>query len=157
MSKIKIYDADAYIRDKVAMTCHSFGQVAIFEGPRGVVVAEQEAVLDRFKSVEDPFSFMITKIPEPGKMYLKPTHCADIPVKTIMDEAPSKEMEFYDFFSRRNYNLRCENNFRYLCDNLKDIGVEIPKEPLSMKVQQAAGRTASAHHGQQIAPSYERG
>lgn len=148
MSKIKIYDADAYIRDSVAMTCHSFGQVAIFEGPRGVVVAERDAVLDRFQSVEDPFSFMLTKIPEPGKMYIMPTHRADIPVKDIMDKAPSQEMEFYDFFSRRNYNLRCENNFRFLCDNLRDIGIEIPKEPLSMKVQQAAGRVMNAHPDQ---------
>lgn len=156
MSKIKIYDADAFIRKEANMACHTFGQVAVFQGPKGVIVAEEEAVHDMFQSIEDAFSFHLTKIPSPGKRMLIPTHSADIPVKEIMNHAPSKEVDFYDFFSRRNYNPRTQNNFRYLCGHLREIGYEIPKEPLSQKVQAASAKAAAGKANTRLAPAQER-
>jgi len=144
MDKIKIYDVDAFVREKANMACHTFGQVAIFEGPKGVVVAEKEAVHDKLQTLDDTFQFSLTKIPRKGSIYLVPSAYADIKVRDIMENAPSKEMGFYDFFSRRNYNPRCQNNFRYMCSHLREIGFEIPKEPLSAKVMQAESRKGSA-------------
>lgn len=38
--------------------------------------------------------------------------------KDIIDNAPSKKMKARDFFTKYNYNARCENNFAGLIDNL---------------------------------------
>ena len=135
MSAIKIYDADRYFREEGEMTCHTFGKIAIFEGSRGVVVAEKEAVHDVLDSLDDEFRFHLTNIPPSGSIYLLPTAYADIPIRDIYENAPSEEMDFYDFFSRRNYNSRCVSNFNYLCKHLWDIGYEIPKEPLNAKIK----------------------
>ena len=157
MSKIKIYDADAFIRKEAEMACHTFQKVAILEGPHGIVVAEKEAVHDVLNDRDDTFRFDLTKIPSPGHMYLIPSAYVDIPIREILDRAPSVEMEFYDFFSRRNYNPRCENNFRYLCGELRDIGYPIPKEPLTDKLKSAQTRVASAQTHSHTVPAAERG
>ena len=157
MSKITIYDADAYMRRDHNMACHTFGQVAVFQGPLGVVVAEREAVHDVLASVDDDFTFSLTKIPPAGSIYLLPTHQADIPVSYLMEKAPRKAVDFYDFFSRRNYNPRCENNFRSLCKDLQEIGFEIPKESLLSKLQQAEAKAVTVPAHGRVPRETERG
>lgn len=156
MSKIKVYDADALIRREADMSCHTFKKIAVFQGPHGVVVAEQEAVHDKLNTVDDSFRFSLTKIPSPGKMYVVPTAYAEIPVSFILKNAPCEEMEFYDFFSRRNYNPRCESNFRHLCAQLREIGIDIPKEPLSQKLKNADLKAAFTQSTNRAVPTPER-
>jgi len=155
MSKIKIYNTDEFIRNEFNMACHTFGEVAIFEGKNGVVVAEKEAVHDMFDSLNESFNFDLTKIPAPGKMYILPTHSADIPISMIKEKAPNKEIEFYDFFSKRNYNPRCQNNFKFLCENLREIEYEIPKEPLFSKIMNATEKANSQIKHNRPAPERE--
>jgi len=155
MSKIKVYDVDGWIRKEADMTCHTFKKVAIFQGGNGVVVAESEAVHDLLHSEKDSFRFHLTPIPEPGKIFLVSTAYVDVPVSVIRENAACEEMDFYEFFSRRNYNPRCESNFRYLCNQLKDIGYEIPREPLADKLRNADGRACAAQN-QRSTPAQAR-
>ncbi len=156
MSTIKIYDADTFFRKEGEMACHKFGKIAIFEGTNGVVVAEEEAVHDVLNTLDDEFRFHLTKIPSPGSIYLLPTAYADVPIREVYENAPTEEMDFYDFFSRRNYNSRCISNFSYLCKHLRDIGYEIPKEPLNEKVKAAEERYSSAGSTTSSEPEYKR-
>lgn len=156
MGNIKIYDADAFIRNELEMCCHRFEKVAILEGSHGVVIAEHEAVHDVLNTLEDTFRFDLTKIPPPGTLYVMPSAYIDVPVSMIKENAPQEEMDFYDFFSRRNYNPRCESNFRHLCKHLQDIGYEIPKESLKAKVQSANAVASEKGGNPKSSPIRER-
>ena len=156
MGNIRIYDADTFMRQELEMCCFRFEKVAILEGPHGVVIAEHEGVHDVLHSLADSFRFDLTKIPPPGTLYVMPSAYTDVPVSEIKDHAPSEEMDFYDFFSRRNYNPRCEANFRYLCKHLREIGFEIPKESLKAQVQNAGTKVIKNKGEHNPIPPQER-
>lgn len=56
-----------------------------------------------------------------------------------------------EFFARRNYNPRCQDNYRYLMESLRDIGFDLhgyfaveQTKPLAARIQAAESRKGSA-------------
>lgn len=147
VKKIKVYDMDALFKE-ADMAPFRYNKVAIFEGPRGVIVAEHEAVHMRENLVTDSIVLPATKIPEPGHFAILPTHEATLQICELM-EAPYTEMTIEEFFDRRNYNPRCQSNYANLMGHLREIGFDLhgyfptQQTTLDDKIKSAAQRTGS--------------
>ena len=124
LKKIKVYDLNAYFQKELEVESFRYEKVAIFEGPNGVVVAEREAVHMRENALSDTIELPVNPIHEPGKMWLVPTMVLRTTIEELLD-APYKEMTMDEFFARRNYNSRCQSNYRILMNNLRDIGFDL--------------------------------
>lgn len=147
VKKIKVYDMDALFKE-ADMVPFRFNKLAIFEGKRGVIVAEHEAVHMVENLVTDSVILHANKTPEPGHIPLFPTHQATLQITELM-EAPYTEMTIEEFFDRRNYNPRCQDNYATLMGHLREIGFDLhgyfptQQTTLDDKINSAAQRTGS--------------
>ena len=103
--KMRVYDLDAYLRKECGLEAFRYQKVAVFEGTRGVVVAEQEAVHKRVNVLSDTVQIEANKPAAPGTIWIMPSYLVTIPVQEIKD-APFEEMTMSAFFHRRDYNPR---------------------------------------------------
>ena len=124
LKKIKVYDLNAFFLEELNLEAFHYGKAAVFEGTRGVIVAEHEAVHLWEKNLTDKVEIKATDIPEGNHTYGMPNHVVTLSIEEIM-QAPFEEMTMSDFFDRRGYNPRCEQNFSLLMDHLGEIGFEI--------------------------------
>lgn len=143
VKKIKVYDLDAFLRKELELESFRYEKAAIFEGPYGVVLAEHEAVHKRVNAVTDTVQLEANKIAEPGTMWIAPSYVVSATIDELKT-APYEEMTMEEFFDRRNYNPRCENNYMYLMESLRGIGFDLhgyfPTEqvkPLADRIQAA--------------------
>ncbi len=139
--KLKIYDLDALLRSECKKEAFRYQKVAIFEGPRGVVVAEQEAVHKKEASLSATIDIEANDPARPGTVWLMPSYIITIAISDVK-EAPFTEMSMESFFSRRDYNPRCQSNWRILLASLDSIGFDLSeylpvKEPLGHMIQTA--------------------
>lgn len=147
VKKIKVYDMDALFKE-ADMLPFRYNKVAIFEGPKGVIVAEHEAVHMMENLVTDSIVLPATKIPEPGRIPLFPTHEATLQISELMT-APYTEMTIEEFFDRRSYNPRCQDNYASLMGHLREIGFDLHgyfptrQTTLDDKIKSATQRTGS--------------
>lgn len=142
--RIKVYDLDAFFHAECQMEAFRYKQVVVFEGKKGIVLAEEEAVHKLVNGLDDTVEIPINKLPEPGKVWLIANYMCTISIDEIL-KAPSYEMHFTDFFKRRDYNPRCQSNFRTLLQSLHRIDFDIsdyyqPKEPLTQQLKAAESR-----------------
>jgi len=127
------------------MEAFRYQQVAIFEGKTGVVVAEHECVHKRVNQLSDTIEIPANKLPDPGHIWIIANYLCTISVDEIL-RAPYQEMLFTDFFSRRDYNPRCQDNYQTLLRSLQAIEFDLTgylpvKQSLSNQIQAAAQHT----------------
>ena len=120
---IRIYDLDALFRKELDLEAFRYRQVAVFEGKTGVVVAEEEAVHKRVNVASDTIQVPANKPTPAGHLTIMPMAYVTLSVEEIK-EAPQKEMLMSEFFSRRNYNPRCQTNWSILLSTLREIGFD---------------------------------
>lgn len=124
LKKIKVYDLNTYFQKELEVESFRYEKVAIFEGPKGVVVAEHEAVHMLENALSDTIVLPVNPISEPGRIWLVPTMELRTKIEELQD-APFTEMTMDEFFDRRNYNPRCQSNYRTLMNHLRDIGFDL--------------------------------
>ena len=126
MNKIKVYDMDAFLKSKYPeYKPFRFEKVAIFEGLNGLIFAEEEAVHQRANVPTDQVVIPLCKRPSPGHMNIMASAELKISLDEIISEAPYAEKTIEEFFNRRNYNPRCENNYATLMSSLRNIGFDL--------------------------------
>lgn len=127
MEKILVYDIDAFIKNETKQKYEAFRyeKAAIFLGSRGVVFAEHEAVHFRENCMTDSVVLPICPVAEEGHMYIMPTHELTVSLDEIVAKAPHEEMAFEEFFDRKDYNPRCQDNYATMMGSLRKIGFDV--------------------------------
>lgn len=126
MNKIKVYDIDAFIESNYpGYAAFRYKEAAVFEGERGVVFAEEEAVHQRENVLTDSVIVPLCKRPSEGHIAIRATAEMTVSLNEIVSEAPYKVMSMEAFFKRRNYNPRCQDNYAVLMNNLRGIGFDL--------------------------------
>ena len=146
---IRIYDLDALFRKELDLEAFRYRKVAVFEGPYGVIVAEEEAVHKRVNVPTDTVRIDANKPSPPGTMAIMPTIYVTLSVDEIK-QAPYTDMPMSEFFSRRDYNPRCSSNWRTLLSSIVDIGFDLNgylpnKQPLKDTIQRAESMRLPPH------------
>lgn len=157
MKKIKIYDLAALFEkegvlfegEKLEPYC--FKKIAVFEGNRGVIVAEHEAVQLLENTIKDTVMIPANPPSSPGMIWAIAKYEVEVPIEELM-QAPYEEKTMEEFFDRRSYNPRCQQNFAALLKNLDEIEFDLrgyfPEKHASLKSQICS---ASAKTNQQTA------
>ncbi len=127
MKKIKVYDIDAFVRNEVGPQYQAlfYDKAAIFEGDRGVVFAESEAVHQRKLVLTDSVEVPCCLRPEKGRLAVFATHTLRVSFDELIEKAPHEEMGIEEFFTKRNYNPRCIENYETLMSSLRNIGFDL--------------------------------
>ena len=124
--KLKIYDLDALLRAECSKQAFRYRKVAVFEGKKGVVVAEEEAVHQKGEDLSSTIDIEANNIARPGKAWIMPSYIVSVQISDVK-EAPFTEMTMEEFFKRRDYNPRCQSNWRELLTSLDAIGFDLQK------------------------------
>lgn len=157
--KLKIYDLNALLKDECNLEPMRYKKVAVFEGKTGILVAEEEGVYQAVCQLSDSICIGANKPAQPGKAWVLPAFEVSLPI-VIVKTAPSEEMSMESFFSRRNYNPRCQENWKNLLSELSRIGFDLngylpEKAPLGEKIMEAKHRTSTCHVADNPAPQHE--
>lgn len=121
---IDVYDLDAWIASETdgQFESHDYhGGAAILIRPDGSgCMLDFEAVGYEFRSIDDTTEIGIHKISKPDEngnfsISIIATHMIKCTYREIMDNAPVTQMTVDEFFSKRNYNSRCQSNFAEIC------------------------------------------
>lgn len=139
--KLKIYDLDALLRAECGKQAFRYRKVAVFEGKKGVVVAEEEGVHQRGEDLSSTIDIEANNIARPGNTWIMPSYIISVQISDVK-EAPFTEMTMEAFFKRRDYNPRCQSNWRDLLSSLDAIGFDLEKylserQGLDEKIQSA--------------------
>ena len=140
LNKIKVYDVDALLHEQYNMEAFRYHKVAVFEGANGVVVAEEEGVHQMVSSLfTEDVEIPANEPAAPGKMWITAEYLMLMTAKEIQT-APYSEVTMPEFFKRRNYNGRTQDNWKTLRSSLDKIGFDLtgylPEErPLFQKIQ----------------------
>lgn len=127
---IDVYNIKDYIQNLSdgEYTTHYVDKAAILTNNSGQgAFVDYEAIGDKFNSLDDKITIGVVpnkeETDEEGHrtFYIMATHNANVPVKDILEKAPKETMKARDFFTKYNYNDRCERNFRELCKYLGSI------------------------------------
>ena len=122
--KLKIYDLNALLKDECNLEPMRYQKVAVFEGKTGILVAEEEAVYQAVCQLSDSICIGANKPARPGKAWVLPAFEVTLPI-AIVKTAPYTEMTMESFFTRRDYNPRCQENWKTLLSALSDIGFDL--------------------------------
>ena len=150
MKKIKVYDIDALIGELYPdYKAFRYEKATIFEGPQGIVFAEQEAVHVRENLITDSVKIPLCQRPPEGYISLAPTADLTITLDEIVAGAPHEEMTIEEFFVRRDYNPRCQQNYATLMSSLRSIGFDLhgyfaDSPSIDDQIQAAAGERDKA-------------
>ena len=126
MKKIKIYDIDAFLKsNNPEYKPFRYEKAAIFEGQYGFVFAEEEAVHQRVTKISDEVRIPLCKRPSPGHISIMSCGELIVSLDEIVAGAPCDEKTLEEFFHRRNYNPRCQNNYATLMASLRNIGFDL--------------------------------
>lgn len=126
MKKIKVYDIDAFVaQEHPEYEPFRYKKAAIFEGSHGVVFAEEEAVHQKENALADSVVVPLAKRTDEKHIALIASAEMTVSLDEIVKKAPYEEMSMEEFFTRRNYNWRCQDNYATLMDSLRDIGFDL--------------------------------
>ena len=123
---IDVYDVDAFVAAETdgQFESHDFsGGAAILIRPNGSgCMLDFEAVGYEFRSIDDTTEIGIHKISEPDEngrftISIIATHMIKCTYREIIEGAPVKQMTVNEFFTKRNYNSRCQSNFAEICND----------------------------------------
>lgn len=120
---IDVYDIDAFVSAETdgQFESHDFmgGAAILLRSDGSGCILDFEAVGWEFQSVDEETEIGIHKMPEKHDGYttisIIATHSITCTYREIMDNAPVKQMTVDEFFSKRNYNSRCQSNFAEIC------------------------------------------
>ena len=124
---INVYDLDAFISAETdgEFESHDFGSGAaiIVKSDGEGCMVDYEAVGTAFNAITDTVKIGIHKMPEQHEGYttisMIATHYVKCTYKEIIDGAPVKQMTVAEFFTKKNYNSRCQDNFRGILEYLE--------------------------------------
>lgn len=130
---VKVYDIDALVDKEINADSeekyqpHTLHKAAIITKKDGTgCVVDYEAVGSSFDSIDDDITVSLSPKTEDenGKrsIYAMPTAQVKVKVSDLL-KAPSQEMKVKDFFTKHNYNDRCEQNFNYVIPYLNEGNV----------------------------------
>lgn len=126
MNKIKVFDIDALVAQEYPeYEPFRYKKAAIFEGPRGVVFSEEEAVHQKENALTDAVVVPLAKRTDKNHIAIFATAKMTVSLDEIVAKAPFEEMSMDEFFSRRNYNPRCQDNYETLMKSLRNIGFDL--------------------------------
>lgn len=117
---INVYDIDAFVSDATdgQYESHDFrgGAAILLKSDGSGCILDFEAVGYEFNSIDEDLEIGIHKIPTTDKegyitVSVIATHYITCTYREIIDEAPVKQMTVDEFFTKRNYNSRCQRNF----------------------------------------------
>lgn len=124
---INVYDVDAFVSAETdgEFESHDFsgGAAIIVRADGEGCMLDYEAVGTAFNAITDTVKIGIHKIPEQHEGYrtisIIATHYIKCTYKEIIDEAPVKQMTVGEFFTKKNYNSRCQDNFANIVEYLE--------------------------------------
>lgn len=126
MKKIKVYDIDAFVAQEYPeYEPFRYKKAAIFEGPRGVVFAEEEAVHQKENALTDSVVVPLAKRTDENHIAIIAIADMTVSLDELVSKAPYEEMSMEEFFARRDYNWRCQDNYALLMDSLRKIGFDL--------------------------------
>lgn len=126
MNKIKVYDIDGFVGSNFPeYKAFRYEKAAIFVGESGLVFAEHEAVHQKKNLLTDSVVIPLYKRPSPGHIAIIATAELKVSLDEIVASAPYEEKTIEEFFDRRSYNPRCEQNYATLMKSLRDIGFDL--------------------------------
>lgn len=130
MNKIKIYDLNAFIGQHYSeYEAFRYKKAAIFEGPHGVVFSEEEAVHQRANRITDSVVVPLCQKAEEKDghitMAIRASAEMTVSLDEIVSKAPYEEKTMEEFFARRDYNPRCQDNYAILMNSLRNIGFDL--------------------------------
>ena len=114
--KVNIYDIAKFVEDdtdgKYVPFDYDGGAAILIKSVDGTgCIVDFEAIGESFNSVNDTITLRLNDVPDEGKFYIMPQYEAKVSIKEILDKAPKKTMTVDEFFTKRNYNSRCIQNF----------------------------------------------
>ena len=120
---IDVYDVNAFVSAETEgqFESHDFstGAAILIRKDGSGCMLDFEAVGYEFNDIGDTIKLGIHKMPEKHEGYTTisviATHYIECTYKEIMDGAPVKQMTVDEFFTKRNYNSRCQSNFAEIC------------------------------------------
>lgn len=125
MVKIKVYDVNEFVKKNYPeYEAFRYEKAAIFEGANGVVFAEREAVHKRENLLTDSVQIPLCKKASEGHIAIMASAELTVSLAELVAGAPCEEMNMEDFFTRRNYNPRCQENYAILLNSLRSIGLD---------------------------------
>lgn len=135
--KVNVYDIDKFVFDETNGEYITFyyreGAAIILKKDGTGCIVDYEAVGESFDSVNDEITIAVNKIDKnsykKNSVFIVPSHDLKVTVAEIMDSAPVKSMTVDEFFTKRNYNSRCENNF----SEVEEYLTESVREPFNRK------------------------
>jgi len=121
--KIDVYDIAKFVENdtdgKYALFNYDDGAAILFKPDGSGCIVDYEAIGESFDSMSDTVILELTDVPEKGKMFIAPQYQANVSIREIIDKSPHKTMTVDEFFTKRNYNSRCINNFNGIKEYLK--------------------------------------
>jgi len=123
---IDIYDLDAWIASETdgQFESHDFmgGAAILLRSDGSGCMLDFEAVGYEFRSIDDTAEIGIHKISTPDEngnfsISIIATHMIKCTYREIIENAPVKQMTVDEFFTKRNYNSRCQSNFAEICND----------------------------------------
>lgn len=122
--KVNVYDIVKFVKDDtdgkfVPFDYDSSGAAILIKSDGTGCIVNYEAVGKSFNSVNDTIALRLNDVPDKGKFYIMPQYEAEVSIKEILDKAPKKTMTVDEFFTKRNYNSRCIQNFNRIKEYLK--------------------------------------
>lgn len=151
MKKIKVYDLDAFVaQEHPEYEPFRYEKAAIFEGPRGVVFAEEEAVHQKENLLTDSVVVPLAKRTDEHHIAIMATAEMRVSLDDIVENAPYEEKTMEEFFARRDYNPRCQDNYATLMNSLRDIGFDLHgyfdiKPSIEEQMQEASVKQNQIH------------
>ena len=126
--KVKCYDMETLLKSHTEDKFTAFGpftQLVVLQGPQGYVTVCREGVHWITQSVEETLE--VEAEPNdadehPNSFRVMATHKFDVPVKDILGDAPSEDVDLGNFV--RRFGWRLENNYQILLRAIKEIGLD---------------------------------
>jgi hypothetical protein len=121
--EVDVYDIAKFVEEdtdgKYALFNYDDGAAILFKPDGSGCIVDYEAIGESFDSMSDTVILELTDVPEKGKMFIAPQYQANVSIREIIDKSPHKTMTVDEFFTKRNYNSRCINNFNGIKEYLK--------------------------------------
>ena len=122
---IDVYDIDAFVAAETdgEFESHDFsgGAAILVRNDGSGCMVDYEAVGWEFNDLGDTMKLGVHKMPEHHEGYttisIIATHYIKCTYREVIDNAPVKQMTVDEFFTKRNYNSRCAQNFREICND----------------------------------------
>ena len=146
MKTVKVYDINSRIKAEFDGKYEGYGaadrELAIIEGPKGIVVSDYEAVHWLFGSVEENIALDLyeVKIDASGRKMIPmlPSKRAEATIAYIKEKCEAKEVDLGQWV--RRFGARLESNYDTLLKSIKKVGLDSRDYPRHKDADQANRR-----------------